>query len=324
LEKEDYPKKLTDKLIQVIGEAHKQSREIVLECNTTEQRGLSFNRRFHMKDGTVVFNPGKKNTNIVAAAGPIDPEVGILSLKNKNGMVDAILTIFALHLDTVGGTLYSADYPYFLEQELRSSIQPNLISIFGNGTCGDINHINVETEDRQHGVDEAKRIGTILGKTVSTAVTHSKSLAPRLAVQSKKIPYPLQTVSAEKVKQAREMMILPGQPFLVQVDLFKTVSIDSRKNEPFKLEVQVFRLDKNTAIVSLPGEVFVDIGLAIKKKSPFKNTFVVELANDSIHYVPTVKAFKEGSYEVVNSIVQPGGGEAMVDAAVEMLHDLAR
>jgi len=63
----------------------------------------------------------------------------------------------------------------------------------------------------------------------------------------------------------------------------------------------------------LPGEIFSELGLTIKSKSRFRNTIIVELANDSIGYVPTKKAFREGSYEIVNSRVQPGGGEMLAE-----------
>jgi len=68
--------------------------------------------------------------------------------------------------------------------------------------------------------------------------------------------------------------------------------------------------------------VFVDLGLAIKKASPFPTTVVVELCNDAPGYVPTRKAFAEGSYETVNSRVQPGGGEMLVETAIELLNEL--
>ena len=88
------------------------------------------------------------------------------------------------------------------------------------------------------------------------------------------------------------------------------------------LEVQTFRLSEDTAIVGLPGEIFTDLGLAIKAASPFKNTLVIELCNDNITYVPTRKAFAEGSYEIVNSRVAPGGGEILVETAVRLLKEL--
>jgi neutral ceramidase len=75
-------------------------------------------------------------------------------------------------------------------------------------------------------------------------------------------------------------------------------------------------------MVGLPGEVFVELGLAIKKASPFETTMVIELANSCPAYIPTRKAFEEGDYEVVNSRVAPGGGEMLVETAVKMLQGL--
>ena len=71
------------------------------------------------------------------------------------------------------------------------------------------------------------------------------------------------------------------------------------------------------------GEVFVDLGIAIKTASPFKTTLVIELTNDGPGYIPTRRAFAEGSYETVNSRVKPGGGEMLVETAIELLTDLA-
>jgi neutral ceramidase len=82
------------------------------------------------------------------------------------------------------------------------------------------------------------------------------------------------------------------------------------------------RLAPEVAVVTLPGEVFVELGLAIKRASPFRTTLVIELANDNPAYIPTKKAFAEGSYETVNSRVQPGSGEQMAEAATRLLKEL--
>ena len=83
-------------------------------------------------------------------------------------------------------------------------------------------------------------------------------------------------------------------------------------------EVQVFAIGP-AAVVFLPGENFVELGLAIKEASPFAYTFVVELTYDDISYVPTKKAFGEGSYEVEIAWIKPGEGEKMVQTAVKLL-----
>ena len=111
-------------------------------------------------------------------------------------------------------------------------------------------------------------------------------------------------------------------PFLQQVESYKIMDLQWRNTNALALTVQVFAFGSDTAIVGLPGEIFSELGLAIKKQSPFRNTIIVELANDSIGYVPTRQAFAEGSYEVVNSRVAPGGGEMLVQAAVRLLKSM--
>lgn len=88
------------------------------------------------------------------------------------------------------------------------------------------------------------------------------------------------------------------------------------------LEVQTFQIHEDLAVVGLPGEVFVELGLAIKKASPYKHTIVIELTNAHIAYVPTKAAFSRGGYETINSRLAPGGGEMMVESAVRLLKEM--
>ena len=73
----------------------------------------------------------------------------------------------------------------------------------------------------------------------------------------------------------------------------------------------------------IPGELFVELGLEIKKRSPFEHTFVVELANDAIGDIPTRKAFEEGGYQTTTGAkIAPGGGEMIVEQSLNVLRDL--
>src|SRR5580765_737695 len=177
-----YPDFLTERLVNAIVQAHKNLRPAMLEVGVATQENLNFNRRYWMKNGKVAFNPGQLNPNIVKPAGPIDKDVSILmarDAKTQNPFAGA--TVFAMHSDTVGGTLYSADYAYYLQQTLRQAFGSQYISGFGAGTCGDINHINVNEKTAFKGFAMAEHLGTSLGKTVLEATNQlQKITAPSL------------------------------------------------------------------------------------------------------------------------------------------------
>lgn len=319
----DYPAELTKKLAQAIREADAAARPVELHAGYAREERLAFNRRFHMKNGTVQFNPGQLNPNIVRAAGPIDPEVGLIEITPADADAPtAAIVSFALHLDTLGGTEYSADYPRYVQDELRKVYGKEFVSLFGAGTCGDINHIDVSVKGRR----PTAEIGTLLGQTVARQLPELPPITqPSLAVRRAVVDWPLQQYGPDEVQTARETMERVGDsrvPFLERVKAAKITDLQNRGTKTLPLEVQAFRLGPELAIVTLPGEIFVELGLAIKQDSPFKTTLVIELANDAPGYIPTRKAFAEGSYETVNSRVQSGGGEALVEAAGRLLKEL--
>ena len=321
----EYAEQLAEKIAVAVVKAKSALQPVHLAAGNAHEDRLSFNRRFFMNDGSVRFNPGPLNPDIVRAAGPIDPQVGTILIKSLDGSTPlAAIVAFALHLDTVSGTEYSADYPQAVEDRLRESFGRDFTLLFGAGTCGDINHIDVTTRARR----KAEEIGRMLGETIEQAAARGEFTPldqPSLSVRSAQVEVPLQTYSDDELAKARENMALIGTrelPFLEQVKACTIMDLAHRGTPMLPLEVQVIRLSASTAIVTLPGEVFVDLGLAIKAASPFKTTLVIELANDSPAYIPTKKAFAEGSYETVNSRVQPGSGEKMVDAAIRLLREL--
>ena len=71
----------------------------------------------------------------------------------------------------------------------------------------------------------------------------------------------------------------PKPKFMELVQTFKVLDVEARAGRPHAVEVQVIALGNEIAWVSLPGEIFVELGLNIKAASPFKQTFIAELAN---------------------------------------------
>ena len=322
-----YRAELADKIASAIVQAKAALEPVELKSGYAHEDRISFNRRFHMKNGSVQFNPPTQDPNIVGPAGPIDPQVGIVSL-TKPGAKEpkAAIVSFAMHLDTTGGTLYSADYPKPFEDHLKLAFGKDFTLLFGTGTCGDINHRDVHTRQQR----STETLGEMLGETVANAIEGGKLNSgerPSLAVRSVKVKAPLQSFSEVEIAQAKKNMARIGTrgfPFMEAVEANKIVDVQllKAKGDSVQLEVQAFRLDQDTAIVTLPSEIFVELGLKIKAESPFKTTLVVELANDSLEYIPTKKAFGEGSYEITDSYVQPGTGEKLAEAAIALLKEL--
>jgi hypothetical protein len=108
--------------------------------------------------------------------------------------------------------------------------------------------------------------------------------------------------SPEKVKRAMELVVQdPKEVGATEWTFAKeTVLLDAIiQNKPQKeVEVQAIQVGP-IVFVSNPAEYFVQYGLDIKKGSNFPFTFVVELANGCVGYVPTEEAFGPhgGGYE---------------------------
>jgi neutral ceramidase len=221
-----YPEMLRDRLVEVIVSANAGVSPASLEFVLATEDRVSFNRRFHMKDGTVVMNPGISNPNVIRAAGPIDPDLPFVLITKDNQPVGS-LTVFALHLDTVGGTEYSADYPGHLAYELRREFGEKFISVFGTGTCGDINHIDVSGRRR----NQARLIGQQLAVSMLSARPRQPLATPSLAATSARLALPLRKVSDVQVASARANIPKIGTselPFLTQVDTVATLDLSRR------------------------------------------------------------------------------------------------
>jgi hypothetical protein len=318
-----YTEKLPELIAQSVAEADKKLAPARASVAHGREEGLSFNRRFFMKDGTVSWNPAKQNPDIVKPAGPIDPDVGVVYFDSPKNAPIATYVNFAMHPDTVGGEGVSADYPGVLSKLLGEYRGGDMLTMFANGCCGNINHRDIKWLDPQKGPGEAKRIGTILAADVMRAIRDLKPLpADALKVRSEIVELPLAPITAADVEAARETVKQikdPKTKFLDKVKAFKVLDVQARDGKPWEVEVQVISLGDQLAWVSLPGEIFVELGLAIKKDSPYAHTMIAELANGSIGYIPNKSAYPQGNYEVVSARCAEGSGELLVESALRLL-----
>lgn len=327
----DYTEGLPKLIAESVRLANERLQPAQLSAVIGRCEHLAFNRRSFMRDGSVGWNPGKLNPNIVMAAGPTDPDVGILYAESPaaNGPTKSIFTYvnFALHPDTTGGSKISADWPGALNRVLAGYHGAHHLTLVANGACGNLNHLDCSWKWPQGGPGEQNRIATILGASVFQAYKDLKPLtvAP-LRAKNEIVELALPEITPEQLADAKQTIAATqddrGGNFMKLVRAYRALDVAGRAGKPHRVEVQVIALGRDLAWVSLPGEVFVELGLAIKKRSPFQRTFVIELANENIGYIPDRRSYAEGNYEPESARCAAGSGEKLVDAAAKLLLEL--
>ena len=326
----DYDRFLTDRCLHAVADAVAAARPCDVLAAETGVPGVAFNRRFHMRDGSVRFNPGRLNPDILRPAGPVDERLS--SLWFRAAGEDApfgLLAAFPMHTAVFGGREFGADFPGVIRRELAGDFGPDFLAAYGQGTAGDVNHVDVTraVEDDWTAAQSA-RIGRTLADALRASRADAVPVTGPLAAGSRVVPLPLRENRPGDLDRARRMMDRAGTSappsFDDRVDAYrilKVVELRSRHGDAVPAEVQAVRIG-DAAVVALPHEVFVELGLDLRRRSPFPHTQIVTLSNTEDFYVPTRRAYAEGSYEVRNSPLAPGGGELLVDAAVRLLEQL--
>ncbi len=325
----DYLAGLPARIAESVRQAEGRLAPARASAATGRETSIAFNRRYHMRDGSVGWNPGKLNPAIIKPAGTIDPEVPVVYFESAAGRPIATYVNHAVHLDNVGEPSISADLVYPLSRALADFKGPEMVTVFSAGCCGDVNHIDVNWREPQGGSANAARMGTILAAEVLRAWPRLEAVAAdAVRVRSAMVRLTLPAISEADVARSRSVIERMQDPkghrpgFLEMVDAFKTRDVAARQGRPLEVEVQVVALGDDLAWVSLPGEVFVELGLAIKQDSPFRRTIIAELADGSIGYIPSRRAYAQGNYEVVSARCAEGSGERLVDAAGRLLREL--
>ena len=339
---------LVERTVDCAVQAFSSAVEVQLVSGWTEQQTpVAFNRRFLQRDGSVRTWVGLKHPDTVRSAGPEDPQLPLLLLRPANGGPQTVLSNFALHLDTVGGNRWSADFPGAIGGVLREALGPQTISLFGTGCCGDINHVNPEGGER----NQTGMIGESLGQTIVAGLQHlSEPEDTELRVASRVVHLPLRPADSRLVQDSLQILrqVAAGETvsFDDHVRARRIMMLDQLRNAPrlasdagalspaltstlagvgesLPVRIHAIGIGRELAIVCLPGEVFVELGLAIRRASPFRTTMLIELSNCvETYYVPTRAAFAGGGYEPNNSTLLPGGGELLVEESIRLLKQL--
>jgi len=321
-----YLKRVETAMIDAVVEADAARQESLCGAGSGIEDRVAFNRRFRMKNGLSHTHPGQGNPNIVEAAGPTDPEVGVIGAWDKQDKLMGCIVNFACHATTSPGGA-SANYIYYLEEVIRGTFGPDVVVVFLPGASGDVTQVdNLSPYCGMGGEQSARFVGGRIGaEAVKVLLSmHRGSLAP-LAASNKVITFNRRVPSPDRLKRCLEMAQKePGKVGSTEWTFAKEiVMLDAliQKWPTQDAEVQAVQVGPAVFLTD-PAEYFCQFGLDIKAASPFPLTFPVSLANGIVGYVPTEEALGEhgGGYETrltAYSNLEPTAGTTMAQAALE-------
>ncbi len=332
----DYICGLVEKTVGAVLKAEQNLAPATLRLGGSNDNRLAFNRRYRMQGGGVMTNPGKGNPRIVKPEGPVDREIGILAVEQE-GRIVAVVANIVNHTDTIGGDFVSADWPGRMERGIQAALGHDAMVMTLVGCSGNINHFDVASKTDQTSYAEACRIGQAYGKLIAARLKTLKTLeVDKLAVISRAICIPYRTLTDETCETARGVLehksgqacggdltsegLAAGESPVARFFAEQTLLYHahcSGKKRTFRLVALAF-CDR-FAMTSLPGEPFTEIGLAIKRGSPFQTTWPVTLAMGECGYVPLAACFERGGYETL----PVEGGAPREDTAERLVRETA-
>jgi hypothetical protein len=313
----DYVKELPVLIAKGLEKAHANLVPAKIGWGVGREPNQLFNRRWKMRPGTIAadpfggttdqvkMNPGHLAPGLVEPAGPTDPEVSVLSVQTRDGRPLALLANYSLHY--VGGVEpLSADYFGAFAERVGEMLgagkkEPPFVGILSNGTSGDVNNINfgAAAPGKREPYEQCRIVADAVAKAAQAAydkIDH-RDWVP-LAMIEREIEMGVRLPTARDVERAETILKeAKGAVLKALPEIYAHETVMLAKYPPtVKAKMQVIRIG-TLGIASSPCETFTETGLAIKKNSPLKPTFTIELANGYNGYLPTPEQHKLGGYE---------------------------
>jgi len=286
---------MEEKIIAVIGEASKNlfPARVIAGQGPFVSAYMAHNRRKVNPDGRVEMmwdNPNRLPTD------PVDPTVGFIRVEDLEGKTRAFLVHYACHpVGTMGSGFVSRDFPGFTVDYIEEQLGEDCLALFMQGAAGDLDPYDMRLTGKYQ-MDVLRQAGISLGKG-----------ALRL---SESIPAPANSPGSIQVQKT--LLNIPNNVGGISTDV----------------GISTIVINNQMALVTIPGEPFIQHQLDLREKSPLPNSFIFGYSysgegSPHVIYLPTVKAAKEGGYGAQEcTFLDPGAGATMVEAALKSIQEL--
>jgi hypothetical protein len=313
-----YPAFLARRIADGIVRAAANLEPARIAWGRAEVPGQVFNRRWFLKPdrelpnpfgGTdrVKMNPPRASADLVEPAGPTDPEVAFVSVQAADGRPIALLANYSLHY--VGGVPsghVSADYFGVFAERIgklldADRVDPPFVGMMSNGTSGDINNIDFQAPGQR--MEPYEKIRQVADEVAQAVHEAHQSLTFHewvpLGSATRELTLAARVPDEGLLEFANRTLAKPEDgPLDHPLERFYAERVLRAADAPREVTIllQAIRIG-DVGIAAIPFEVFVETGLELKARSPFEQTFTIELANGSYGYLPTPRHHDLGGYE---------------------------
>jgi len=269
--------------------------------------------------------------------GAIDRSVGVLRIDGLDGTPLACIVNHQTHPVSQTGQVdhISADYPGKMREVVEKLT--GATCLFLQGASGNINAVRMEPcykPARSLGIRlgcEVVRVWEICGNPSTEAlrsneihVTSRVIGFPRTRFGSQENASNLVQSLEKEVQELNQKEGVEGRLRWAQLRLKRAQEAlvswtTGVSQEPVQAEVQAWNIG-DFAITTAPAEIFNQIGVQVKDKSPFTHTWFISCTNGSIGYIPIPEAYADGGYEVTHaSQVSPEAAGILTRSCLELL-----
>jgi neutral ceramidase len=309
------------KAVMAISAAKPDAQAAVL-FGQSQEASIGRNSRLLLKDGNIGWD-GYEQQDVVRPTGPYDPDLHVLALRRADGEYDGLAFNHSVHNighireDCMSPCIYGLAA---LEVERRHGAT----SLFLPGAFGSTHNVTYKNS----GVPAAECVHRLVDAIEEALSRLQPALPGPIQVLNRQFTYHVRRFDETKEAQAVKSYLEKYAPQRAasQGEWFRKMreEMAPQQGEACQTRLQVIRLGE-IVLVGVPGEMFARLGLEIRRRSPFRHTCIIGLANENIGYIPDRKAYDDGGYQTWvgwHSKLEVGTGEAMVGQAVAMLDAL--
>lgn len=281
-----------------------------------EEQTVGQNSRLLLSDNSIYWIGNYDDA--VRPTGPFDPALPVLVFRDQASHPRAVLFNHSTHtIGTRTGAVRSPSFYGLAAQELEE--QWKCPVSFLEGASGSTHNLKLKADEAT--IRIRKAVEAAFTAAEPRAVTRVAGIRREFAFKVRDFDDEAEHAAVTRYCEKRA----PGHAKpIIEVFRNQRAVLLPQRGQARTTWIQALVIG-DIAIVGVPAEFFTQLGMDIKRRSPFRETVVAELANDWIGYLPTREAHELGGYQTwtgLHSYAEPGTGERMVDEVVKLLQEL--